>query len=95
MVSIYNWWKKEWEHPALKPLEPILNLLETGSNQNDVVLDPFMGSGTTGVACIRKNRKFIGIELQPKYFKMACKRIGEEVEKDKHKLFSTNLLKKS
>ena len=87
--------KKEWEHPALKPLEPILNLLETGSNQNDVVLDPFMGSGTTGVACIRKNRKFIGIELQPKYFKMACKRIGEEVEKDKHKLFSTNLLKKS
>jgi len=42
-----------------------------------VVLDPFMGSGTTGVACVKLGRKFIGIEIEPKYFAIACKRIEE------------------
>lgn len=42
-----------------------------------VVLDPFMGSGTTGVACVKLGRKFIGIELEPKYFDIACKRIEQ------------------
>lgn len=41
------------------------------------VLDPFMGSGTTGVACAKMGRKFIGIEIEPKYFDIACKRIEE------------------
>ena len=41
------------------------------------VLDPFMGSGTTGVACAKLGRKFIGIELEPKYFDVACKRIDD------------------
>ena len=40
-----------------------------------VVLDPFMGSGTTGVACVQSGRKFIGIEIEPKYFDIACRRI--------------------
>ena len=41
----------------------------------DIVLDPFMGSGTTGVACAKLGRKFIGIEIEPKYFDIACERI--------------------
>jgi site-specific DNA-methyltransferase (adenine-specific) len=41
------------------------------------VLDPFMGSGTTGVACARRGRKFIGIEIELKYFDIACRRIDE------------------
>ena len=44
---------------------------------NDIVLDPFMGSGTTGVACAKLGRKFIGIEIEPKYFDIACKRIEQ------------------
>ena len=41
----------------------------------ETVLDPFMGSGTTGVACMKMNRKFIGVEMDPKYFDIACERI--------------------
>ena len=45
------------------------------NNENEIVFDPFMGSGTTGVACINTNRKFIGIELDEEYFEIAKKRI--------------------
>ena len=44
---------------------------------NGAILDPFMGSGTTGVACVQTGRKFIGIEINKKYFDIACKRIDE------------------
>ncbi len=44
---------------------------------NGIILDPFMGSGTTGVACAKLGRKFIGIEIEPKYFDIACKRIED------------------
>ena len=52
-------------------------LIKTYSNENDNVLDPCMGSGTTGVACIKTNRKFIGIERDENYFNLASKRINE------------------
>ena len=45
-----------------------------------VVLDPFMGSGTTGVACVRLGRQFIGIEVDPKFFDIACKRIADALK---------------
>lgn len=45
----------------------------------ETILDPFMGSGTTGVACVQLGRKFIGIELDPGYFDIACRRIADEV----------------
>lgn len=80
----YHWsigGKKIWNHPCLKPLEPIINLIQVGSNEGDIVLDPFMGSGTTGEACIKTNRKFLGIEREEKYFEMACERL-EEVYKN-------------
>lgn len=62
------------EHPTQKPLELMkwcLGFLPDAQT----VLDPFMGSGTTGVACAKLGRKFIGIEIEPKYFDIACRRI--------------------
>lgn len=50
-------------------------LIENSSNENDIVLDPFMGSGSTGVASVNTNRNFIGIELDKTYFDIAGKRI--------------------
>ena len=50
-------------------------LVENSSNENDVVLDPFMGIGSTGVACKETNRQFIGIEIDKKYFDIAKERI--------------------
>lgn len=64
-------------HPTEKPVELIEILISNSSQRNDVVLDPFMGSGSTGVAAINTNRNFIGIELDENYFKIAEKRIKE------------------
>ena len=76
--STYNssWQKKnKIYHPTIKNVEFLEWLLQISSKENDVVLDPFMGSGTTGVACINTNRKFIGIELDEGYYKIASERI--------------------
>jgi site-specific DNA-methyltransferase (adenine-specific) len=63
------------EHPTEKPVPLMRELLTDFTNANDTILDPFMGSGTTGVACAKLGRKFIGIEIEPKYFDIACERI--------------------
>jgi len=62
-------------HPTQKPLQ----LMEwcLGMVRGHTILDPFMGSGTTGVACAKLGRKFIGIEIEPRYFDIACRRIEE------------------
>jgi DNA (cytosine-5)-methyltransferase 1/site-specific DNA-methyltransferase (adenine-specific) len=52
-------------------------LILTHTNENDLILDPFMGSGTTGVAALELNRRFIGIEIDKKYFDIASKRLLE------------------
>lgn len=65
-------------HPAVFPLKLAQDQIVTWSNEGSVILDPFMGSGTTGVACKNTNRNFIGIELDEKYFEIAEKRIEEE-----------------
>lgn len=52
-------------------------LIENSSNENDLVLDPFMGSGSTGLACKMSNRSFIGIEIDKRYFNIAKERIGQ------------------
>ena len=53
-------------------------LIEEYSKEGDLILDPFMGSGTTGVSCVNTNRNFIGFELDEKYFEIAKKRIEEK-----------------
>lgn len=63
------------EHPTQKPVELMKYFIKTYSKENQLVLDPFMGSGTTGVACKILNRKFIGIELSEEYIKIAQARI--------------------
>ena len=63
-------------HPTEKPLELLERIILLGSKKGDLVLDPFLGSGTTGVVAKRLGRKFIGIELDKKYFEIARKRIS-------------------
>ena len=63
-------------HPTQKNLGLMEWLLKIHGNENDLILDPFMGSGTTGVACINTNRKFIGIELDENYFDIAKERLS-------------------
>ena len=65
-------------HPTQKPVDLLEIFIKTSSKENDVVLDMFAGSGTTGVACKNLNRNFIGIELDEEYFKIAKERIGVE-----------------
>lgn len=74
----------EFGHPTQKPLR----LMEwcLGFSPNGVTLDPFMGSGTTGVACMNLGRTFIGIEREPKYFDIACERI--KAAQDQLRLFA-------
>ncbi len=70
--------KERTKHKAQKPLLLIKKLLETHSNKNDIILDPFMGSGTTAIACKRLNRKYIGFEISKEYYKIARERIEAE-----------------
>lgn len=65
------------DHPTQKPLSLMKELVMLFTNAGQTILDPFMGSGTTGVACARMGRSFIGVEREPKYFEIACRRISE------------------
>ena len=64
-------------HKSQKPVKLMCELLEWFTKPSETVIDPFMGSGTTGVACVKTGRNFIGIEIDPTYFKIAEKRIAE------------------
>lgn len=64
-------------HPTEKPVPLMGSLIDVVSNVGDLVLDPFNGSGTTGVACVRSGRRYIGIEQDAGYFDIACRRIEE------------------
>ena len=64
-------------HPTQKPVDMAEYMIEKFSDEGDVILDPFMGSGTTGVACINTNRNFIGMELDAGYFEVAKDRVGK------------------
>lgn len=77
-------------HPTQKPIALLEDLIKTFSNPGDVVIDFTMGSGSTGVACIRTNRKFIGIEKEETFFKIAEKRIQDEEERISHEENQSN-----
>jgi DNA modification methylase len=85
-AKLYDWWninqvknvsKKDIQHPCVMPLEVMKNIIGI-LPEDKTIIDPFMGSGTTGVACKELNRNFIGIELDPQYFEIAKKRIEGE-----------------
>ena len=70
-----NNYTREQLHPTQKPVELLEYLIKTYTNEDEVVLDNCMGSGSTGIACINTNRRFIGMEIEEKYFKIAKDRI--------------------
>ena len=71
--------KERW-HPTQKPIELMQWCIEQVASDL-TILDPFMGSGTTGVAAVRLGRRFTGIEIEPKYFSIACRRIEDELHR--------------
>lgn len=73
-----NFYEEKRIHPTQKPLKLIERLIYTSSNEDDIVLDPFMGSGATAIGSLRMNRKFIGFELDSDYFEKSIKRIKKE-----------------
>lgn len=75
------------EHPAVFPEQLANDHIISWSNENDIVFDPFLGSGTTGKMAILNNRNFIGIEKDKTYFEIARKRIDEAIENKKELLF--------
>lgn len=77
VIKISNPSGKGHLHPTQKPVELMEYLIKTYTNEGETVLDFTMGSGTTGVACMNLNRKFIGIELDKNYFNMAKERINK------------------
>jgi DNA modification methylase len=79
--------KKNRLHTAQKPIELLTQYIKLSSHENNTILDCFMGSGSTGVVCIKNNRNFIGIEIDKNYFNVAKERITEEENKLKNKLF--------
>lgn len=80
-----TWWlgpinltdKKKYGHPTIKPLDYIRQLIRNSSNEGDVVFDPFVGSGTTAVAALLEGRRFIGFEIDERFYNIAQKRIEE------------------
>lgn len=77
--AFYSWPKgsNNSGHPTGKPIGLFADFVQDFTEPNEIVLDPFMGSGTTGVAAVQMGRQFIGIEREPKYFEIACKRIEQ------------------
>ena len=78
-TDIITFSKDSGYHPTQKPVDLLEYLIKTYTNEGDLVLDNCMGSGSTGVACVNTNREFIGMELDEKYFKIACERLGIQV----------------
>lgn len=75
--------KEVFNHPTIKPVDILKNLVINSSNEGNVVLDCFMGSGSTGVACLETNRKFIGVEIDEEYFLIAKNRLENTTSQEK------------
>ena len=85
IIEISNANQNNKIHPTQKPVELMAYLIKTYTEEGDLVLDPFIGSGTTAIACLELNRRFIGIEISPEYCKMAEERIQKAGGKDNSK----------
>lgn len=69
------------EHPTPKPVALMERMVGCSTDRGNIVLDPFMGSGSTGVAAVKTGRKFFGVEIEPRYFDIACRRIADAVSR--------------
>lgn len=78
-THLVNGPERTGEHPTQKPLSLMMELVSLFTNPGEIICDPFMGSGTTGVACVKLGRKFIGMERNEKYFDLARRRIAEAI----------------
>ena len=76
-IGGYN--KERVDHPTQKPVALMVWCIEKYTNPGDLILDPFLGSGTTAVAAIRTGRRFIGMEISPEYCAIAQKRVDAEL----------------
>jgi site-specific DNA-methyltransferase (adenine-specific) len=74
-LAPFGYGRENCGHPCPRPLEQMRYVIETFTSSGETVLDPFMGSGTTGIACAKLGRKFTGIEIDETYFNVACLRI--------------------
>lgn len=79
--------KKFGKHPTQKPLDLLTRIIQASSKEGDTILDPFMGSGTTGVACAMLNRNFIGIDFEQEYVELAERRIEDILNNHQQSLF--------
>ena len=77
--AIANAYPPGFEHPSPKPECVMVWLVDELTEPEQTILDPFMGSGTTGVACVRTGRRFIGVEIEPKYCAIAAERMEREL----------------
>ena len=79
--------KRFGKHPTQKPVELLTRLILASSKENDLILDPFCGSSTTGVAAVLNNRKYVGIDLEEEYLQLSVKRLEEAIGKKESDLF--------
>ena len=77
VIKIKSIYKNNTKHPTQKPVALFEYLIKTYTKENELVLDNVVGSGTTAVACLKTNRKFIGFEQEEKYYNIALKRLGK------------------
>ena len=70
--------KTKWKHPTIKPEELIRKLIRNSSKENDIILDCFLGSGTTAICCLKERRNYIGFEIDKAFYETCLKRIKEE-----------------
>ena len=71
----YNKEEFNIKHPTVKPLQIMERLIEMTTQEGNLILDPFMGSGTTGISCKNKGRQFVGFELDVEYFNLSTQRL--------------------
>lgn len=86
-VHCVNGRQRDGRHPTEKPLSLMAEIIADFTNPGDTILDPFMGSGTTGIAAVRARRNFIGIERDPAYFEIARQRLSAVSGEDPGPLF--------
>ena len=85
-TTVLNFKRVYGEHPTQKPVPLLAWLIRTYTNKDDIVLDPFMGSGSTGVACVQEGRRFIGIEREAAYAAIAEERLRGVARDDKRQI---------